>query len=101
MAKSQPAYIVIAEFHVPASNRREFLDICLHDAEQSVEVEPGCFSFDVNTSDETPETVLLYEAYTDRAAFDNHLTMPHYAPFAEALTRLEVQRVQVRFLKRE
>lgn len=95
------AFVVIAEFETPAQHREEFLDICRYDGKHSVADEPGCRQFDVSTGEESPNHIVLYEVYDDRAAFETHLTMPHFAPFADALERLNVQRIGVRFFTRQ
>jgi (4S)-4-hydroxy-5-phosphonooxypentane-2,3-dione isomerase len=95
------AFIVIAELEVPAEHRAEFLELCRFDSEHSVSDEPGCRQFDVNTSDETLETIVLYEVYDDRTAFDFHLTTPHFAAFAGGMERFGVTRKQVRFFGRQ
>ncbi|MFT4113421.1 putative quinol monooxygenase [Silvibacterium sp.] len=101
MGEKKTAFVVIAEFHVPATHRSEFLDLCRYDADRSVADEPGCRQFDLSTSGEAPETVVLYEVYDDRAAFDYHLTTPHYAKFAEGVERYGVTKVSVRFFDRQ
>ena len=93
-------YVIIAEFEVSTANRQEFLELCRYDGTSSVRDEPGCRQFDALTIDETPDAVVLYEVYADRAAFDAHLATPHYATFAEGVKRLEVIEKQVRFLTR-
>jgi (4S)-4-hydroxy-5-phosphonooxypentane-2,3-dione isomerase len=95
------AFVVIAELEVPAQHGSEFLELCRFDGEHSVSDEAGCRQFDVNTSDESPETIVLYEVYDDRAAFDFHLTTPHFVVFAEGVERLGVTRKQVRFFRRQ
>jgi quinol monooxygenase YgiN len=94
------AFIVIAELRVPLENREEFLGLCIYDSDHSLADEMGCRQFDVVTSEEDPGSIVLYEAYDDRAAFDVHLTMPHFAVFAAGVERLGVTRERVRLLNR-
>ncbi|MFC6646014.1 putative quinol monooxygenase [Granulicella cerasi] len=101
MENNKAAFVVIAEFEVSAENRREFLELCRYDAEHSVSDEPGCRQFDCSTAEESLESVVLYEVYDDRVAFDAHLQTPHYALFAEGVERLGVQKVRVRFFARQ
>lgn len=66
-------------------------------AADSLRLEPGCLRFDVlRGSDDSSPQVVLYEIYADRAAFDRHLTMPHYVEF-DRLTRPMVRSKAVRF----
>ncbi|MBB2204624.1 putative quinol monooxygenase [Gluconacetobacter takamatsuzukensis] len=89
---------VIAEFTTTDENRTKFLEFCAHDARHSVADEAGCHAFDVLLPDGEPNGVILHEVYTDRAAFDTHLTTPHYKVFADAVRDLGIQTVAVRFL---
>ena len=100
MESTKSAFVVIAELQVPAEHRDAFLQLCQFDSEHSVAGEPGCRQFDVITQPEAPETIVLYEVYDDRAAFDAHLTMPHYAAFAEGVERFHVEKTNVRFFTR-
>jgi quinol monooxygenase YgiN len=101
LEESKAAFIVIAELEVPAPHRAAFLELCRLDSHHSVSDEPGCRQFDVNSSDENLETIVLYEVYDDRAAFDFHLTTPHFQAFAEGVERFGVVRKQVRFFRRQ
>lgn len=101
MNTQKSVFVVIAEFEAPEANRREFLDLCRFDSERSTQDEPGCQQFEVNTSDESLTSVVLYEVYDDRAAFDIHLNMPHYLTFAEGVDRLGVVKSRVRFFRRQ
>ena len=100
MSNQTKSFVVIAELSVPSPHRAEFLELCAYDSRSSLQDEPGCRQFDVLTTESEPEAVILYEVYDDRAAFDAHLATPHYAKFAEGVTRLEVTKTQVRFLDR-
>ena len=63
----------------------------------SLRLEPGCLRFDVLVCDDgAAPQVVLYEIYTDRAAFDRHLTMPHYLEF-DRQTRPMIRSKAVRF----
>jgi len=101
METRESNFTVIAEFEVRAEHRQEFLDLCRFDAERSVQDEPGCQQFDVNTSEDNPNIIALYEVYDNRAAFDVHTTMPHFATFSDGLERLAVRKIQVRFFTRQ
>jgi quinol monooxygenase YgiN len=95
------AFVVIAEFAVASERKKEFLELCAFDSLRSVTDEPGCRQFDVVTSEESPEAVILYEVYDDRSAFDAHKATPHYAVFAEGVERLGVRMTLVRYLTRQ
>ena len=61
---------------------------CSHDANARISTgtEAGCRRFDVIEPANDPDSVLLYEIYDDRAAFDAHVASPHYASFDTAST---------------
>ena len=64
------AYVVIAEVTVPPERLADFIAFSLEDAQDSVAKEPGCQQFDVLSSADGSPTVVFYEVYDDRAAFD-------------------------------
>ncbi len=92
-------FVVIAEFKVKDGHLVAFLKLARDDAERSVADEPGCRQFDVAVSDDDPHTVVFYEVYDDRAAFDAHLATPHFAQFQQGFPALIVEQ-KARFLKR-
>jgi quinol monooxygenase YgiN len=94
------AIVVIAEFAVAPEHKAEFLALCEQDGRNSVASEPGCRQFDTLLHEETPDAVILFEVYDDKAAVEAHLRTPHYALFAEGVERLGVAKTQVRFLSR-
>ena len=44
--------------------------------------EPGCVSYIPHTVESDPDTILIYEQYTDEAAADAHRASPHFAQYA-------------------
>ena len=100
MASPIEALTVIAEFAVSPQHREEFLELCAFDSTRSTQDEAGCRQFDVNTSSESPNVVVLYEVYDSQEAFDVHLKTPHFAKFAEGVERLGVVRTSLRMLHR-
>jgi len=78
------AYVIIAEVTVPAERLDEFLTHSLDDARNSVATEPGCRQFDLNVSADGSPTVVFYEVYDDRAAFEAHLQTPHFFRWRDA-----------------
>jgi (4S)-4-hydroxy-5-phosphonooxypentane-2,3-dione isomerase len=84
-------YVVTVEFVVHAAAFEEFSRMVQHNARQSVLLEPGCLRFDVlfPSGETPPKTVLLYEIYSSRAAFDVHLGSRHFLEF-DAATRAMV-----------
>lgn len=93
-------FIVIAEFQLKEGQQAAFLGHAHEDASASLANEPGCHQFDVLTTPDDDCLVVLHEAYTDRAAFDTHTQMPHYAPFKDATGPMLAAPPTVRFFER-
>lgn len=92
-----PGFIVIAEFQVQPGTRARFLEHAHEDARQSLANEPDCHQFDVLLPVDEDNRVTLFEAYTDRDAFDAHTRMPHYQPFQDGITPLLADEPRVSF----
>ena len=61
-----------------------FMPIIKENAEASVRDEPGCQQFNVLLpNEEKADTLYLYEAYDDEAAFAAHQATAHYKKFKE------------------
>ena len=92
-----PCFVVIPEFRVKPEAKAAFLDAALDDASHSVADEAGCRRFDVVCPEGAEDTVVFYEVYDDRAAFEAHLQTPHLKRFQAAMKALEVEETLVRF----
>lgn len=53
--------------------------------------EPGCEQFVVNTRNDSPLSIVIYEAYKDDEAFQSHKTFPHAKKFFELVKGKIVQ----------
>ena len=93
-------FVVIAEFRVKPGAMDAFLAAAQDDARHSLADEPGCRQFDVVVP-EVDSSVVFYEVYDSRAAFDAHLETPHLARFREAFPPLIVEERPVRFGARQ
>jgi (4S)-4-hydroxy-5-phosphonooxypentane-2,3-dione isomerase len=74
-------YVVIVHFSVVEGAAGAFREAIFRNAAASLE-EPGCRQFDVCFSEDGGRC-FLYELYDDRAAYDFHLTTPHFKVFDE------------------
>lgn len=81
-------FVILVEFRLKPGARHEFIRAARADAEGSVGTEPGCRRFDIVLPEDDPDSVWLYEIYTDQKAFDSHLETPHLAAFREATADL-------------
>ncbi|MDJ0638373.1 MAG: putative quinol monooxygenase [Paracoccaceae bacterium] len=74
-------YVVTVRFQVKSGCEERFLTEMQRNAATSLSDEPGCHRFDVAIGEDGPGEVFLYELYTDRAAFDAHLSSAHFKSF--------------------
>ena len=94
---STPRFVVLPEFRVKPEFKAVFLDAALDDARHSVADEAGCHQFDVVCPENAEESVLFYEVYSDRTAFEEHLRTPHLKRFQAIMKRLDIEETFVRF----
>lgn len=94
------AFVVIAEFVVKAGKMNSFLEHAYDDAHNSTSTEPGCLQFDVLRSAEDDSTVVFYEVYTNKQAFNDHLQTAHVERFRQALPEHIQTERPVKFLDR-
>ena len=78
------AYVVIAELTVSPDRLVDFIAHSMEDGRDSVANEAGCQQFDVHVPVDGSPTVVLYEVYDDRAAFEAHLQTPHFFRWRDA-----------------
>ena len=76
--------VIYVDFTIKQGAVERFRELILTNARHSLRDEPGCRRFDVLASAEAPRRIVLYEIYEDAAAFDFHVTTPHYKVFAAA-----------------
>jgi quinol monooxygenase YgiN len=74
-------FAVAVTFQINPSDWEAFLPAILANAATSLADEGGCHRFDVCTDPARPNEVLLYELYTDAAAFETHLASTHFKDF--------------------
>lgn len=93
------AFAITVAFEIEVGTYETFHRLVSENARESVSAEAGCIRFDVLTplgADEAAE-VLLYEIYSDRAAFDHHLATDHFKRFDEATRHLVRKKTVVAF----
>ncbi len=74
-------FVVVVEFDLVAAHAGAFRERVARQAADSLERESGCHVFDVCIDPTRDDFVLLYEVYSDHAAFDAHLQSAHFAAF--------------------
>jgi (4S)-4-hydroxy-5-phosphonooxypentane-2,3-dione isomerase len=75
-------FVVVVDFHLKEGARSQFRRLIDANADASVRSEPGCMQFDVLEPEDDGDCVLLYEIYSDEAAFDAHRQTEHFRTFA-------------------
>lgn len=73
-------HVVAVLFDLVPDRKDEFRAAVLENASRSLALEEGCHRFDVAFSSDGLRC-FLYELYSDRAAFDEHLRTSHFARF--------------------
>ena len=63
---------------------------------RSERAEAGCINYDFHVDAADPCVFVFYENWTDRAALDTHLAMPHLQPLFLQLDRLLACPVDIR-----
>ena len=72
---------VCVTFRIKTGMMDAFMEPMLRNARESVANEPGCHRFDVGTDGDDPQTVFLYELYSDHEAFAAHQKTDHFLTF--------------------
>ena len=80
-------YGMLTKIVVKPGKRSELLDYLRWDTEVAKAAEPGTWRFDVWESEREGGVVYLYEAYKDRAAFEDHAKNDPYKKWGEIVDR--------------
>jgi autoinducer 2-degrading protein len=78
-------YALAVTINIKPGFKEKFVAAMLDDARGSVGNEPGCLRFDVIQDEKDPNRIYLHEVYKDRAAFDFHMTTPHFLAWNDAV----------------
>ncbi len=92
-------YIVTVLFNIHSVHFAQFMTAMASNAETSLQIEPECHQFDVCRSPSNPDEVFLYEVYSSKAAFDDHLASSHFSAF-NALTSQWVKSKAINLFER-
>ncbi len=74
-------FAVTVTFVVKEEYVHEFKDVMKTQATNSLTREAGCHQFDICFDPADKRRVFLYELYTDKAAFEEHLQTDHFLNF--------------------
>lgn len=89
-------FVIFVDFQLKPGVRSQFRRLIDENADASVRTEPGCLQFDVLEPEGEADRLLLYEIYSDRAAFEAHRQTGHFRIFADASESLVLQKKVVR-----
>ena len=94
---SLATFVVIARITLQPGARAAFLPVAAADARESLAKEAGCIAFNVLVPEDDESFVVVHEIYRDRAAFDLHLTQPHFHAFERDAEHLVVGKPEITF----
>lgn len=86
-------YAVHVKFDVKVGSEDTFKSLILKQAENSLKLESECHCFDVSQDDQSPNVFYLYELYTSRTAFDEHLSSRHFLEFISTVNDILLDKV--------
>jgi quinol monooxygenase YgiN len=72
-------FAIVATFDIVPGRMDEFLPLLVAHRDRCLKDEPGTVRFDVLRPQNDEHQVMLYEVYTDEAAFQVHWNGPHVA----------------------
>jgi len=71
-------FALIATHVIKPEHCDAYVKATFSDAYGSIQNEPDCFQFQVFRDQQKSHVFYLVEVYTDKAAFEKHLTTPHF-----------------------
>ena len=74
----------IAELEIEPAELDAYRTLLAEEIEASVAKEPGVLMLHAVSERERPERIRILEVYADRAAYEAHLTTPHFLKYKEA-----------------
>ena len=74
---------LVVKLTIEHGKMEEFLAIVRAHGAKSLELEPGCLRFDVLRPADAPDTVFLYEVYSDDEALQAHWDCERMAAYRE------------------
>lgn len=94
-------YVIVAEFKIKPDQVEAFGRLVVKQANDSLEREEACHQFDVCQAEDDASKFLLYEVYSDKAAFERHRSLSHTAAFLATVGPMIAERSVRGFNRRE
>jgi quinol monooxygenase YgiN len=89
-------HIVLILVTVKADLLDEFERALLHNARESVSIDPGCLRFDVSQHYDDPTRWVVYEVYQSPDAHAAHRQSPHFLAYDAVAARAVVDKTVIR-----
>ena len=86
-------HALLVTFKIKPEHRERFIKAAEDDSICSMRDEPGCLRFDVCAVGSDENRFVLYELYTDAAAFEAHKASPHFARWRTVAEQVVVGQV--------
>src|SRR5688572_15815250 len=89
-------HVVLVLVTVRTELLAEFEAALLHNARESVKMDPGCVRFDVSQQQDDPQRWVLYEVYESPAAHAAHRQSAHFLAYDAVAARAVTDKVVIR-----
>jgi quinol monooxygenase YgiN len=88
LAQDDGLLVRVAEIEVHARYLEEYRAALTEEAEASVRLEPGVISIFPMYQKEKATRIRILEIYANRAAYDSHLTSPHFLKYKSTTLKM-------------
>jgi quinol monooxygenase YgiN len=78
-----PAIALVVEIRTQPGQRDAFLARLRQHRAKVLANEPGCRGFEILLAEEEPDSLVLYEAYQDEQALEDHDAAPYFQAYRE------------------
>lgn len=83
---------LVVDYQIKPGQRDNFVKRVRQHGRTCLDREPGCLRFDVLVPREDGDRVLLYETYSDQAAFDAHAATAYMAEYRRDIQDIMLER---------
>jgi len=89
-------YVVLVLVTIRPELCDEFERALVHNARESVVLDPGCLRFDVSQQQDDPATWILYEVYDTPDAHAAHRQSPHFLAYDAVAARAVINKTVIK-----
>ena len=87
MDTAQP-YVRVADIEIDPERSEEFQAALRDEIEASVRIEPGVLALHAVQAKDNPAHIVVFEIYSDVAAYAAHLETPHFKAYKQATANM-------------